>query len=99
VTGFGYAAFMALALEVLGSETAASGTRFTLFMAASNVPLVYMLRLDGLGHARFGVHGMLAADAFANATFGLLLLATLAWLRSEHSKTGIHDAVEGYSGA
>ena len=93
VTGFGYAAFMALALEVLGSETAASGTRFTLFMAASNVPLVYMLRLDGVGHAHFGVRGMLAADAIANATFGLLLLAILAWLRSEHSRTGIHGAL------
>jgi MFS family permease len=94
VTGFGYAAFMALALEVLGSETAASGTRFTLLMASSNVPVVYMLRLDGLGHAHFGVRGMLAADAIANATFGLLLIATIGWRRSARPRTGIHDALE-----
>ena len=98
VTGFGYAAFMALALEVLGSETAASGTRFTLFMAASNVPLVYMLRLDGLGHARYGVRGMLAADAIANAVFGLLLIAILARKRSDRFNTEIQDDL-GYSGA
>jgi MFS transporter, PAT family, beta-lactamase induction signal transducer AmpG len=73
-TGFGYAAFMALALELTGSNTIASGTRFTLFMAASNAPVVYMLRLDGWGHAHFGVRGMLAVDALANAVFGAIFL-------------------------
>lgn len=73
-TGIAYAAFMALALQLLGSESAASGTRFTLFTAAVNVPVVYMLRLDGLGHAHFGVRGMLAADGLANLTFALVLL-------------------------
>jgi MFS family permease len=72
-TGIGYAAFMALALQLLGSEQAASGTRFTLFTAAVNVPVVYMLRLDGLGQARFGVRGMLAADALANLLFAGVL--------------------------
>ena len=75
-TGFGYAAFMALAFQLTGSASVASGTRFTLFMAASNTPIVYMLRLDGLGHARFGVRGMLAVDALANAAFGLVFLAS-----------------------
>jgi len=74
-TGLGYAAFMALALDLTGSNTAATGTRFTLFMAASNTPIVYMLRLDGWGHAHFGVRGMLAVDAIANAAFGLVFLA------------------------
>jgi hypothetical protein len=75
-TGFGYAAFMALAFQLTGSASVASGTRFTLFMAASNTPIVYMLRLDGLGHARFGVRGMLAVDALANAAFALVFLAS-----------------------
>ena len=72
-TGIAYAAFMALALQLLGSEQAASGTRFTLFTAAVNIPVVYMLRLDGLGQARFGVRGMLATDALANLAFAALL--------------------------
>lgn len=75
-TGLGYAAFMALAFDLTGSNTAAAGTRFTLFMAASNTPIVYMLRLDGWGHAHFGVRGMLAVDALANAAFGLIFLAS-----------------------
>ena len=81
VTGFAYAAFMALALELIGSRTLAGGTLFTVFTAAVNVPVFYMLHLDGFGHAHFGVRGMLATDASANAAFGLLLLATLALRR------------------
>ena len=81
-TGFGYAAFMSLALELLGTGTAASSTRFTLFIAATNAPLVYMIWLDGIGHAHFGVPGMLAVDACANGVFGLMLLASVRPLRA-----------------
>ena len=77
VTGFGYATFMVLALELVGSTPTASATLFTLFTAAVNVPVVYMLKLDGAGHARFGVRGMLAADGLANAIFGVVLFAIL----------------------
>lgn len=77
-TGAAYAAFMALALELLGSDRTASGTMFTLFMAAANVPVVYMLRLDGLGHRLFGVRGMIVTDAAANAVFAVGLLMLLA---------------------
>jgi PAT family beta-lactamase induction signal transducer AmpG len=76
-TGFAYAAFMALALDLIGTRAAASSTRFTLFMAAVNVPVVYMIRLDGFGHAHFGVRGMLAVDAVSNVAFALL---ALLWL-------------------
>lgn len=74
-TGFCYAAFMSLAFQLVGSNSAASGTRFSLFMAAVNVPVVYMISLDGLGHARGGVRGMLAVEAVSNALFGLVFLA------------------------
>jgi hypothetical protein len=81
-TGFCYATFMSLALELVGSNTAATGTRFTLYMAAVNVPVVYMLRLDGLGHSYAGVRGMIAVDALSNAVFGLALLFSVGWLRA-----------------
>ena len=73
-TGFSYAAFMSLAFELLGPGAASSATQFTLFMAAVNVPIVYMLRFDGLGHAHYGVRGMLAVDAIGNAVFGIVFL-------------------------
>lgn len=76
-TGFGYAAFMALALDLVGGDAAAGGTLFTLLTAAVNIPVVYMIRLDGLGHAHFGVRGMLAADGLANASAAIVLLIVL----------------------
>lgn len=76
-TGFGYAAFMALALDLVGADAAAGGTLFTLLTAAVNIPVVYMIRLDGLGHAHFGVRGMLAADGLANTGAAILLLIVL----------------------
>jgi MFS family permease len=102
-TGFGYAAFMALAFQLTGTEPSASGTRFTLFMAAANAPVVYMLRLDGWGHAHFGVKGMLGVDAIANAVFGvafLVFLATRAEPRTldEDGTTSTRMAADGADG-
>ena len=79
--GVCYAAFMALAFQLIGSATTASGTRFTLFMAAVNVPVVYMLKLDGLAYSRLGVRGMLATDSLSNLIFACLLMMVLAGLK------------------
>jgi MFS family permease len=76
--GICYAAFMSLAFELVGSGSAASGTRFTLLMAAVNVPVVYMLRLDGFAHTHIGLRGMLATDAMSNALFGALFMMLLS---------------------
>jgi len=85
-TGLAYAAFMSLAFEMVGSGSAASGTRFTVFMAAVSVPVVYMLRLDGFGHRRWGVRGMLAVDATANAVFGVAFLACVGIVRARFAR-------------
>jgi hypothetical protein len=45
-----------------------------------------MLRLDGIGHARWGVHGMLAVDAISNLVFGVLLLASVGVVRSRFAR-------------
>lgn len=79
VTGFAYANFMSLALDLIGKDRLASGTAFTVLTAAVNVPVVYMLRLDGLGAQWFGVRGMLASETIANGAFAILLLVIL-WL-------------------
>jgi MFS family permease len=86
--GVCYAAFMALAFELVGGETSASGTRFTVFMAAVNVPVVYMLRLDGLAHGKLGVRGMLAADSLSNLVFAGALMMLLARLRVRSAVAG-----------
>ena len=69
-----------------GKLFTANSTLFTLFTAAVNVPVVYMLRLDGAGHARFGVRGMLAADGAANGVAAILLLALVVRFRPRLAK-------------
>ena len=83
--GVCYAAFMALAFQLVGEATTASSTRFTLFMAAVNVPVVYMLRIDGLAHSRLGVRGMLATDSLSNLIFAALLVMVLTRLELRRS--------------
>ena len=82
VTGFAYANFMSLALDLIGEDRTASGTKFTVLTAAVNVPVVYMLRVDGFGAQRFGVRGMLGSDAIANGGFAIVLLVVLTLFRS-----------------
>jgi len=80
-----YAAFTALAFQLVGKATTASSTRFTLFMAAVNVPVVYVLRLDGRAHSRLGVRGMLVTDALSNLVFAGLLVLVLSVLKLRRS--------------
>ena len=83
--GVCYAAFMSLAFQLVGKATTASSTRFTLFMAAADVPVVYMLRLDGLAHAHLGVRGMLATDSLSNLIFAGLLMTVIGALKLRRS--------------
>ena len=83
--GVCYAAFMALAFQLVGKATTASSTRFTLFMAAVNVPVVYMLRVDGWAHSRLGARGMLATDSLSNLIFAGLFMMFLAALQLRRS--------------
>ena len=80
VTGFAYSNFMSLALDLIGENRLASSTAFTVLTAAVNVPVVYMLRLDGFGARWFGVRGMLVSETIANGAFGILLLVVLSLL-------------------
>ena len=85
-SGFAYAAFTALELEVLGKRRHAAGTAYSLLGASGNLPIVYMTWIDGAAYKHAGARGLMGADAFANAVGGVLLLAFAGyaarrWLR------------------
>ena len=73
-----YASFSALALELVHSGGELAATQFTIYGACANVPLVYMIWLDGRGYAMFGARGLLGIDAAAGvlAAVGLLYFAS-----------------------
>lgn len=77
-TGFGYARFTALVMDVLGHGEHGAGTRYSLFLAAGNLPIAYVLWLDGQGYQRFGTHGLFGADAAGNLL--VFAVVTTAWL-------------------
>jgi PAT family beta-lactamase induction signal transducer AmpG len=79
--GLAYAVFTALVLEILGPELQAAGTAYSLFVAAGNVPIVYMTALDGAGYKRWHIHGLMGVDALANGLGALALLFVAMYAR------------------
>jgi len=65
-TGFAYARFLALVMDVVGPGEHGTSTRYSLFNAAGNVPIAYVLWLDGVGFRHFGTRGLFGVDALGN---------------------------------
>ncbi len=64
--GLCWARSMALMVEIVGAETRDASTLFSVLNAIVTIPVLYMIKLDGLGFSRFGTHGLLWTDAGAN---------------------------------
>ena len=61
IGGLSYAGFTAIVLETIGQGAAA--TKYNLFASLSNMPIAYMIVVDGWAHTRWGAGGMLYAEA------------------------------------
>jgi MFS transporter, PAT family, beta-lactamase induction signal transducer AmpG len=70
---------IAICFETLGQNNPLAATNFAIFSAAYNLPITYMLVVDGWGYGRAGVTGAFATDAgvgvVACIAMGLMLLA------------------------
>jgi MFS family permease len=75
ITGFCYAAFAAVVFETIGKG--AAGTKSNLLSGISNVPIIYLGILDGIGHDRWGANGLLYTDAAVGAA-GVALFVGVA---------------------
>jgi MFS transporter, PAT family, beta-lactamase induction signal transducer AmpG len=76
ITGLTYAGFSAFVLEAMGKGAAA--TKYNVFAALSNTPIMYMTRIDGHAHDRMGAAGMLYTEA-AWCLGGMALFVVVAW--------------------
>jgi PAT family beta-lactamase induction signal transducer AmpG len=70
----------AIAFETIGRANPLAATTFCLVISAYNIPISYMLFVDGAGYASGGVAGSYAADAGISIIASLLLAALLIWL-------------------
>jgi predicted MFS family arabinose efflux permease len=87
-TGFGYAVFTALVLDVLGNRRKAAGTSYSILVASGNLPISYMTWLDGVGYKHWGARGLMGVDAIAEGGGAIVLLVVAWYVRKLWHKTG-----------
>ncbi len=78
--GLCWARSMALMVEIVGVETCDASTLYGVLNAIVTIPVLYMIKLDGVGFSRFGTHGLLWTDAGANLlVFGVVAVIFMAY--------------------
>jgi PAT family beta-lactamase induction signal transducer AmpG len=73
--GMAYAMFTAVVLEFLGSSGKSGSGRYSIINSLGNVPVVYMLAMDGWGGNRWGARGLSGTEAVMGAVGAGMLLA------------------------
>ncbi len=71
----------AIAFETIGRANPLAATTFCLVISAYNIPISYMLFVDGAGYNWRGISGSYLTDAGISMLATLLLAAMLVWLR------------------
>jgi PAT family beta-lactamase induction signal transducer AmpG len=84
-----YTGTVALAFETIGENNPLAATTFTFLIAATNVPVAYMLYVDGRAYGFGGVRGSFAADAVISIVVCLLIGLLLSRLQGEAFGSGI----------
>ncbi len=70
-----YALTTAVILEMMGTSGKSGSGRYSIVNSLANVPVVYMIWLDGRGYALWGPRGMSATDAVVSGIAASVLLA------------------------
>jgi Na+/melibiose symporter-like transporter len=73
--GFSYGLFTAVVLEFLGRSGKSGAGRYSIINSLGNIPVLYMIRLDGWGGDRFGPRGLSATECVLGTIGGALLLS------------------------
>jgi MFS transporter, PAT family, beta-lactamase induction signal transducer AmpG len=74
-TGAGYAYFTAVLLEFLGPSGKSGSGRYSIINSLGNIPVLYMIRLDGWGGDKWGPRGLSGTEAVVAAAGSVILLA------------------------
>jgi PAT family beta-lactamase induction signal transducer AmpG len=77
-----YAMFTAVVLEFMGDSGKSGSTRYSIINSLGNLPVVYMLLVDGIGGDRWGGRGLAGIECVVGAIGATILLAYfLTWGR------------------
>ena len=80
-----YALFTAVVLEFLGASGKSGSGRYSIINSLGNVPVVYMIAVDGWGGNRWGARGLSGIEAVVGGA-GALLLLTYFLTSGRHAK-------------
>ena len=69
-----YAMFTAVVLEFLGHSGKSGSGRYSIINSLGNVPVLYMLTLDGWGGDKWGARGLAGTEAVVGAVGAVILL-------------------------
>jgi PAT family beta-lactamase induction signal transducer AmpG len=72
--GASYALFTAVVLEFLGASGKSGCGRYSIINSLGNVPVAYMVLMDGKGYAHWGARGMPGTDVILGVVGGAILL-------------------------
>jgi MFS family permease len=78
ITGFAYAAYSATVFDTIGEGGTAASTQYTLFSAAGNAAIAYVVVVDSRFHENYGPAGVVAADALMNIG-GVIIMGLVFW--------------------
>jgi len=70
-----YALFTAVVLEFMGASGKTGSGRYSIINSLGNVPVLYMIVLDGWGGQKWGPRGLSATEAVAVALASMVMLA------------------------
>ena len=84
-----YTGTVALSFEAIGQNNPLAATTFTFLIAATNVPVAYMLYVDGRAYSFGGVRGSFAADAIISIVVCVLIGLLLSRLQGEAFGSGV----------
>jgi hypothetical protein len=82
--GIAYGTFTGFVLEVIGKGAAA--TKYNALASLSNIPILYMTKVDGYVSTEHGPVNMLYTDAGSNVIGILVFLLVVAVLRPDREK-------------
>lgn len=78
-----YGLFTAVVLEFLGGSGKSGSGRYSIINSMGNVPVLYMIALDGWGAGRFGPRGLAGTEAVVGAVGAALLLVLVTVWRPD----------------
>jgi PAT family beta-lactamase induction signal transducer AmpG len=83
--------FTAVVLEFLGAAGKSGSARYSIINSLGNIPVLYMLQVDGWGGNHGGARGIAAAETVVGAVGAVVLLAY--FLICKPSRTHLTGAV------